>query len=163
MKTKLFKLLYLLDFEHFKKTGKSVTGLSYEAWKLGPVPVSLFHELKEPEPDMTSKLLFEMDDLEDAFQIIPKSDFDLSLFTKRELDLLANISDKYKFSSANDLIDLTHQEGLPWKKTLDSKGKNAVIDYELILEESGAIPKEHLKLIREEESERQAFQRALSH
>lgn len=35
MKTKLFKLLYLLDFEHFKVTGKSVTGLEYKAWKLG--------------------------------------------------------------------------------------------------------------------------------
>ena len=31
-KIKLFKLLYLLDFEHFRQTGKSVTGGDYQAW-----------------------------------------------------------------------------------------------------------------------------------
>lgn len=35
-KIKLFKLLYLLDFEHFRQTGQNVTGLDYRAWKFGP-------------------------------------------------------------------------------------------------------------------------------
>ena len=30
-KVKLFKLLYFLDFEHFRDTGRSVTGLDYFA------------------------------------------------------------------------------------------------------------------------------------
>jgi hypothetical protein len=34
-KTKLLKLLYFLDFSHFKQTGKSVTGLDYFAWQMG--------------------------------------------------------------------------------------------------------------------------------
>jgi hypothetical protein len=34
-KTKLFKLLYLLDFEHFRQTGRSVTGLDYYACCVG--------------------------------------------------------------------------------------------------------------------------------
>lgn len=34
-KIKLFKLLYFLDFEHYKQTGRSVTGLDYYAWKMG--------------------------------------------------------------------------------------------------------------------------------
>ena len=44
-KTKLLKLLYFLDFSHFKRTGKSVTGLDYFAWGMGPVPKELFKEL----------------------------------------------------------------------------------------------------------------------
>lgn len=36
-KVKLFKLLYFLDFEHFRDTGRSVTGMDYVAWKMGPV------------------------------------------------------------------------------------------------------------------------------
>jgi Antitoxin SocA-like, Panacea domain len=40
-KVKLFKLLYLLDFTHFRETGRSVTGLDYRAWKMGPVPLEL--------------------------------------------------------------------------------------------------------------------------
>jgi hypothetical protein len=37
-KIKLFKLLYLLDFKHFRQTGHPVTGMEYRAWKMGPVP-----------------------------------------------------------------------------------------------------------------------------
>lgn len=51
-KVKLFKLLYFLDFEHYKLTGRSVTGLDYYAWKMGPVPVALYDEMESPEPDM---------------------------------------------------------------------------------------------------------------
>lgn len=51
-KIKLFKLCYLLDFEHFRQTGRSVTGLDCRAWKFGPVPVALEQEWEEPEPDM---------------------------------------------------------------------------------------------------------------
>ncbi|MDD5614462.1 MAG: Panacea domain-containing protein, partial [Candidatus Omnitrophica bacterium] len=36
--TKLFKLLAYSDFRHFKKTGKSITGLKYFAWDFGPYP-----------------------------------------------------------------------------------------------------------------------------
>jgi uncharacterized phage-associated protein len=43
-KIKLFKLLYLLDFEHFRQTGRSVTSLDYRAWELGPVPIRLMQE-----------------------------------------------------------------------------------------------------------------------
>ena len=32
------KLLYFLDFMHFKQTDKSVTGQDYFAWMTGPVP-----------------------------------------------------------------------------------------------------------------------------
>lgn len=42
-KIKLLKLLYLLDFEHFRQTGYSVTGMEYHAWKMGPVPTDLYN------------------------------------------------------------------------------------------------------------------------
>ena len=57
-KIKLCKLLYFLDFEHFKQTGRPVTGLDYFAWPMGPVPVSLYNETSSPEPDMGSQILF---------------------------------------------------------------------------------------------------------
>src|SRR5688500_15970622 len=51
-KTKLYKLLYLLDFEHYKATGRSVTGLEYYAWQMGPVPAKLDGQLDEPSGDL---------------------------------------------------------------------------------------------------------------
>jgi uncharacterized phage-associated protein len=47
-KTKLFKLLYYLDFMHFRETGRSVTGLDYYAWDFGPVPKKLYDEINNP-------------------------------------------------------------------------------------------------------------------
>lgn len=55
-KTKLFKLLYFLDFEHYKITGRSVTGLKYSAWKMGSVPTALYEELDLPDPDFASAI-----------------------------------------------------------------------------------------------------------
>jgi hypothetical protein len=55
-KIKLFKLLYLLDFEHFRQTGRSVTGLDYQAWKYGPVPVEVMQEWDDPEPDLAAAI-----------------------------------------------------------------------------------------------------------
>ena len=55
-KTKLFKLLYSMDFLHFEKTGRSVTGLKYFAWEKGPVPVELYDEWKSPARDFNEAL-----------------------------------------------------------------------------------------------------------
>ncbi len=51
-KIKLFKLLYLLDFEHFRQTGQNVTGLTYSAQQYGPMPVALAQEWDKPKPDL---------------------------------------------------------------------------------------------------------------
>ena len=40
-KSKLFKLLSFLDFEHFRLTGRPVTGLYYFVWVGGLVPREL--------------------------------------------------------------------------------------------------------------------------
>jgi uncharacterized phage-associated protein len=58
-KVKLFKLMYFLDFEHYKITGRNVTSMDYYAWKMGPVPTALFDEINSPEPDMAEAILFE--------------------------------------------------------------------------------------------------------
>ena len=55
-KIKLFKLLYLLDFEHFRKTGHPVTGMEYRAWKMGPVPAQLVQEWDCLEPDLAEAI-----------------------------------------------------------------------------------------------------------
>ena len=55
-KIKLIKLLYLLDFSHFRATGLSVTGLEYHAWKLGPVPIDVYQEWDAPAPDLAAAI-----------------------------------------------------------------------------------------------------------
>lgn len=135
-KIKLFKLLYLLDFEHFRLTGRNVTGLDYHAWKFGPVPVALNEEWDELEPDLDAAISIEPKKVIDHVRetVSPKSDFDGRHFTKRELRLMTETAAKYRDVSAPKMIDVTHAENGAWAKVWkDGDGQNKRIAYTLAL------------------------------
>ena len=132
-KTKLLKLLYFLDFFHFKQTGKSVTGLDYFAWEMGPVPKVLFEELSgNMKPDMKDAI----NELptEGFQQIRPKKKFDDVYFSKREKKLLEDISFIFRDAKAEDMVESTHLKNKPWDRTLKEKGEFQKIDYMLSID-----------------------------
>ena len=133
-KTKLFKLLYLLDFEHFKETGKSVTGLEYYAWPMGPVPKELFIELNSPQDDLIEKIHLEKDELDNGLYISSLAQFNEKLFSKREMRLFNKISIENDLKYSKEMVRLTHDSNGPWDLTYNKmSAKNAKIEYELIL------------------------------
>ncbi len=150
-KTKLFKLLYLLDFDHFKETGRTVTGMRYRAWDKGPVPHALWREWPALQhglagADITAaiKIVPEKVKDHDLQRVVPRVDFDPSHFTKRELRLMQGLVSRFKEERTRPLIDFTHQELGPWEKTWrDGRGNDVEIDYLLALE--GAPHREALE------------------
>lgn len=151
--TKLNKLLFLLDFEHFKQTGRSVTGLEYQAWKLGPVPPTLREELDDPEPDFKEHIALRCVNAgtNDRHEIVPLQSFDPTHFSKRELRLMEEFAGTYKYRSASDMVDVTHAENGVWDKVYKGgAGRNQVIPYPLVLE--GEVDRDE-KLDRAIESE----------
>ncbi|MGH6936304.1 MAG: Panacea domain-containing protein [Methylocella sp.] len=135
-KVKLFKLLYFLDFEHFKATGRSVTGLDYYAWKMGPVPVSLFEEIECPQPDLAEALRFEDKAVRGGSQTMlvmtPQIPFSDRHFSQRERDLMTSLACEYKDADAEDMIEVTHLENKPWDKIYNQQGKHQhIIPYDL--------------------------------
>jgi hypothetical protein len=57
---KLFKLLNFSDFEHFRQTGRTITGLEYSARPMGPVPMKLHREiLRGPGEDLKRAIAIE--------------------------------------------------------------------------------------------------------
>ena len=135
-KVKLFKLLYFLDFEHFKKTGRSVTGLDYFAWKMGPVPVSLYEEIDAPEADMSSAILFEQKPIRNGEQLmltmIPQIAFSGRQFSRREREIMNALAVEYKNTDSENMIEATHLENLPWDKIYNKLGmQQALIPYDL--------------------------------
>lgn len=140
-KTKLFKLLYFLDFEHFKETGRSVTGLEFQAWEMGPVPVALEEELDNPKDDFSQRIDIQIKSnkkgIKSSTTIIPKSKFDSTHFTKRELRILKDVSERLGMCNSEELISLTHSEGQPWHRVWEVENRRFErIPYEYILEES---------------------------
>ena len=143
---KLFKLLYFLDFEHYKKTGRSVTGLQYFAWKMGPVPVKLYDEIPSaPDPDLAEKVSFKAvpTKFKNPFiQMEAKSNFDPSHFSKRELKLMEQLASEYKSSMSEDMIEATHIETLPWYQVYhveNRRQEEIPYDYALRKDEMGIM------------------------
>lgn len=136
-KTKLFKLLYFLDFSHYSRTGRSVTGLDYFAWKMGPVPTELFDELNNPCEDFIQALEIKIKKTangRDMLNITPLFEFSADFFSKRELRLLEQLANEFKHSYAKSMIEATHLENLPWHEVYEKMGlKQQQIPYELAL------------------------------
>jgi uncharacterized phage-associated protein len=124
-KIKLIKLLYLLDFEHFRQTGRSVTGMDYLAWKMGPVPLNLYQDIAI-EPEKVFDYMRET--------AVARVDFDDSHFTRRELRIMADLAARFHESLSKPMIDVTHAELGPWVKIWDTgRGNNERIPYLLAL------------------------------
>jgi len=162
--TKLFKLLNFLDFEHYKQTGRSVTGLDYSAWDYGPVPTDLFFEIKDdPKSDLVSTVSFEErikeeNDSKRPTKIRARQKFESKYFTKRELKILECLAYIYIDATADEMTRISHANDLPWKKTITAKGKKQCIDYCLVLEEKKLPrPKEVIEDLNSEYEETKAL------
>lgn len=152
-KTKLFKLLYLLDFKHFRATGRSVTNLMYYAWRMGPVPVTLDEDLDDPPADLCGAVRLVSEQIINLCRltVVPQREFDASHFSKRELRLLTELADRYRSHTAQQMVDVTHAENGAWERVwADGAGRNALIPYEIAVsgEDSAMI----LALAREHEA-----------
>jgi uncharacterized phage-associated protein len=143
---KLFKLLNFLDFEHYRQTGRTVTGLKYAAWKQGPVPSALWHELqKGGEPDLKKALLLSIqkDELTDKLlrrELKARAAFDKKIFTKRELAIMERLAFFFQDLKADDMSEFSHEQGRPWKKVFGKgEGERKEIPVALALESEPVI------------------------
>jgi uncharacterized phage-associated protein len=119
-KIKLFKLLYLMDFEHFSQTGKSVTGFEYQAWKFGPVPTDLMEEWEEFGQDLAQAVHIQSEKVIDyERQSVMVNDgviFNDEPFTPRQLKIMQALADKYHEAYSPKIIDVTHEQNGAWDR-----------------------------------------------
>jgi uncharacterized phage-associated protein len=146
--TKMLKLLYFLDFTHFKQTGYPSIGLEYYTFEKGPVPKDFWLEVKDgvTPNDFEGKLAIlllvdEEDPLSSKKELLFKAIVkpDLTFFTPREIEILKYLSDVYRDTPAYLMSEVTHLRNEPWDTTKKSKGLNKPIDYLLCLDEEAEI------------------------
>jgi uncharacterized phage-associated protein len=155
--TKVCKLLYYFDFEHFVQAGFPSIGLQYYAFQRGPVPKSFWLEIKDgvvPE-DFRGKLGLLVKDNESdpekreiEFKAIEKPD--MSFFSPREKKILEKIAFIFSESSAKEISDISHLKNKPWDLTKRTKGLNAPIDYLHAIDTSSELSVEEAKELLEE-------------
>lgn len=161
-KKKLYKLLYLFDFEHFQQTGRSVTGYIYEAWKMGPVPVALNKQIEANQEefaenfDITKEKIGEdwEGNIIEGILLVSKKEFEPRYFSDRQLELLKRIAESFEISTGKEMEEFTHREDMPWDKVWDNgKGKSKEIPYEYALDFMAEPEKEIILTIAHERQE----------
>jgi uncharacterized phage-associated protein/DNA-binding transcriptional regulator YiaG len=120
-KTKLNKLLFYSDFGYFKLTGYSMTGITYRAIQMGPVPAEynlLYDKLMDDELVSVSQILFDNGNYGEFLTGLHK--FDNELFTPDEINVLNAVVEKLGKLRTSDIVELSHQESA-WIKTNEDK------------------------------------------
>ncbi|MBP9795872.1 MAG: SocA family protein, partial [Chitinophagales bacterium] len=107
-KTKLLKLIYILDEFSIKSSGIPFFNLEYRAWKYGPVSEELFIDLSD---DLT--LLKTYIGINDG-NIISASTFNDDEFSENDLNLMNSVTKDLGTKSAKELVYLTHRVNAPW-------------------------------------------------
>jgi putative zinc finger/helix-turn-helix YgiT family protein len=121
-KTKLNKLLFYSDFYMYKKSAFSISGIRYKAIPMGPVPNN-FNSIYEY---LTNVNAFKINYKEfknggTGEQFIPNINrkFKKELFSEEELETLNLISDKFRNTSTQEIINKSHEEN-GWKENKDN-------------------------------------------
>ena len=150
-KTKLFKLLYFLDFIHFKKYGTSVTGYDYIAMSRGPVPIELYDQMTNDRmPEEFTKAFMVIEEKDDdgeskGFKIILKAKPDLESFSPNEQNILEEVAYIFKDATAAEISEITHLKNTPWNRTKNERGANKTIDYFLALDDETTLAREEIE------------------
>ncbi len=119
-KTKVLKLLYLMEERCVLSYHMPFLALPYEVWKAGPVAKDVFVDLSDG-PVLLSDYV--KTTLEDNAQYIEAcGTFDSDEFSDSELKLMDDVLKKYGQMTAKELVQLTHQKGSLWYRTAEENG-----------------------------------------
>lgn len=127
-KTKLLKLLYILDEISIKKSGIPILNLKYKVWKFGPVSEELFIDLSS-ESTLLDKFV---DKENDGNYIKPKADFNDDEFSDNDIELMNFVINKFGNQSAKDLVSYTHRINSPWYNTAKENSVLELLEQEVI-------------------------------
>jgi uncharacterized phage-associated protein len=129
-KTKMLKLLYLLDEFSIRNSGIPFFNLQYKVWKLGPVANDIFIELSD-KPSLFSKYITIKAD-SDTIRIYPKDEFCDDEFSDNDMNLIEYVAEKFISSTAGSLIEYTHRPNSPWRKTAEENNVYILLENECI-------------------------------
>ena len=123
-KTKLLKLVYLLDEISVKETGSKFTNLDYHVWQYGPVNIDLYNISfnNHSEIQVIANKYGEIIRTTTTFCDDEFSDYDIEL-----MDRIIKIYSNY---TSKELVDLLHQEESLWMQKVKEKELEAFFKYD---------------------------------
>jgi uncharacterized phage-associated protein len=117
-KTKLLKLVYLLDEVSVRRHGIPFFTHNYKLWQLGPVNPELFFALSNEG----STLLSEYVSPSESNYLTPNHGFEDDEFSQNEIEILYWVAEKFGSKSGTELIEYCHRPQTPWFKIATEHG-----------------------------------------
>lgn len=140
-KTRLLKLVYIIEEKSIEKRSMPFFNLDFEVWKFGPVCQNLYVEFTE-EPTILKDYIKKRN-TRNGFVFDKNSSFNDDEFSDSDISLMDEIINEFSGSNCNDLVEYTHRENSLWYNTAKANGV-----LELLLNEE--IPTTNLKINFEE-------------
>jgi uncharacterized phage-associated protein len=148
-KTKLLKILYILDEISIKKSGIPFLNLKYKVWKFGPVSEELFIDLSSEPKILENYIEKKNEDGVDFIKAITK--FNDDEFSDNDIDLMEYVIQKFGGMSAKELVTYTHRLNSPWYNTakehdiLDLLETEAINNTDLVIDMSQLVFHDEIK------------------
>ncbi|MCQ2250729.1 MAG: SocA family protein [Bacteroidales bacterium] len=139
-KTKLLKLLYLMEEKCALIFQTPFLGLDYEVWQAGPVQKDIYIEISDGASGLLNDYI-KVVQRGDAQYIEPKKAFCDDEFSDAEISVMEKIVDEFGHYTATQLVKYVHKPGSIWYETAkrenllevfdrhESNNSNVVIDF----------------------------------
>jgi uncharacterized phage-associated protein len=164
-KTKILKLLFLLEEASIKKYGHPFYGIDFQLWVRGPVVKDIFIDLSDETPVLLRDFIER--DPADTNKFKSKGVFCDDQFSDNDVNLMDLIIDFARSKNAKYLVNHTHDSSSLWRKSaikygvlelLENEQVNSTeyeIDFDLLFDSPSLIKdkydasKENLDFIKE--------------
>jgi uncharacterized phage-associated protein len=129
-KTKILKILFLLEEASIKKYGYPFFGIDFQLWKHGPVAKDIFIDLSEDVPSLLGKFIKRDESNAGAFVAIEQ--FNDDEFSDNDIDLLDKVTAFAKNQTASSLVKYTHDYNSLWRKSAIQNGVLDLLENQLV-------------------------------
>jgi uncharacterized phage-associated protein len=116
-KTKLLKLIYIIEEEAIKKGGSQFTDLNYLYLPMGPVSTFVNTQIDKKREALAKFINIEKQS--NSTLISAKVVFNDDEFSNFDIQLIDSVLVTFGKMNTKELIDYTHRNGSPWKKLHD--------------------------------------------
>lgn len=131
-KTKLLKLLYLLEECSVKKYKSPFFGIPFKVWKLGPVAKDVFVDLSNGSTDLFKDYVETFSEQTGSDGVIVKTQPEVAFcddeFSDNDIDILEYVLDKFGSKTANELVKYTHSINSAWDKATKDSNYDVLFD-----------------------------------
>jgi uncharacterized phage-associated protein len=156
-KTKILKLLFLLEESSIKKYGHPFFGFNFQIWKFGPVLNDVYIDLSEDPISLLGAYIRRTAHNDNEFEAL--SEFNDDEFSENDIELMDSIIKFARNKTAKDLVNYTHNEKSLWRQsaiqygilerleTQKTSSTDLLIDFTLLFEEDSFLKERYLNAV----------------